>query len=114
MPLIDIFTRSSISDILWLKVSVIIVKRVASEDEEWRAGGSLKVELAMGRPKETRAAGPLGCLGTAGGVGVGALGTVGAGVTTAGAAGGVSTKREAAVLISAGSIIFDGRPPLLG
>ena len=110
----DTFTRSSISDIRWLKVSVVVVKSVTSGNEEWGTGGALKVELAMGSPKETRVEERLGCLGTAGGVGVGARGGTGAEGTAAGVARGVLTKREAAVLIAAGSIISDGRPPLLG
>ena len=113
LPLMDIFTRSSISDILWLKFSVIEVNNVTSGREEMGAEGALNVELAMGGPKETRVEDRLG-LETVGGFGVGALGGTGAVGTATGAAGGGSTKSEAAALISAGSIMSVGRPPLLG
>ena len=109
----DIFTRSSISDILWLKFSVIEVNNVTSGKEERGAEGALNVELAMGSPKETRVEDRLG-LETVGGLGVGARGGAGAAGTATGAAGGGSTKSEAAALISAGLIMSDGRPPLLG
>ena len=69
----DIFTRSSISDILWLKFSVIEVNKVTSGKEERGAEGALNVELAMGSPKETQVEDRLG-LETVGGFGVGARG----------------------------------------
>ena len=89
------------------------MNNVTSGKEERGAEGALNVELAMGGPKETRVEDRLG-LETVGGFGVGARGGAGAVGAVTGAAGGGSTKSEAAVLISAGSMMSVGRPPLLG